>query len=175
VPTESREKAWYPFAEAVLAELNYETAIVGDQRSGGGEWGTPDVLGYYLVESTSGLIPIRRIAAVEVKFALTRAALAQANAYRRFAHYVFLAVAQCIADLPLDLRAECHAAGIGLMCRKQTNSPGLHLFSEPVFNPCDEEEVEELLRRSRDGANEVLADVIGRETRKMMFRALSLA
>lgn len=167
------EKSWYPFAEAVLAELGFQTAITGEQSWGGGEWGTPDVVGYYVQPARSQLVPIRRVAAVEVKIILTRSSLAQAASYARFAHYVYLAVPQTVAEIDPDLRTECSTLGIGLFCRKQANSSSLHLLSDASWRPCDEEAVEALLERLRDQEGNSLQSVVMREVRREFLRALA--
>lgn len=160
-PKEDAEKEleadWYPVVQDALAPYADFTAITADQVAGGGDWGTPDVLGVYVVASRSQLAPVRRVLAVEVKLAFTRAGLAQARSYQRFAHYAYLATPQTAATLDPHVRAECALFGVGIMCRKQTNSPGLHVLSEPTYVPADDEDVETLLARLKDEEDVPLA------------------
>jgi hypothetical protein len=147
------EAVYYPLAADALRAEDFEPSVTGVRQRGRGEWSTPDVVGYYVRASSALGIAILRVGTVEVKHRLSRSAIAEATAHRRFAHYSYVGVPEPFADLKAELREECVRCGIGLMCFKQNNSVAFQVFIEPVLNRADEELLEELLvsLNSEDG------------------------
>ncbi len=92
-------------------------------------------------------MPIVRVATVEVKLELSRFAIAEACAHKRFAHYAYLAVPPAPADMDPVLVAELAGAGLGLICPRQRGSLTFHVYLEAQLNRPDEEDVEQLLQR----------------------------
>lgn len=166
------ESIYYPAAADALRLEGFEATVTGVRQRGQGEWSTPDVVGYYVRPTAALIVPIVRVGTVEVKHRLSRAAIAEAAAQRRFAHYSYVAAAEVFADISAELREECVRAGIGLMCFRQRNSAGFSVFLEPMMNRPDEEAVEELLASLRAEDGLTFAEHILTEVRRGMGQQL---
>ena len=139
----SGEHVYYePCASLVESWEGYEVTILGRQQIGRGEWSTPDVVGLLVEEAPSLIVPIARVASVEVKLELSRLAIAEATAHKRFAHYAYVGVPQAPADMDPTLVTELVRAGLGLLCPRQRGSVTFHLYVDAAFNQPNEEEVE---------------------------------
>ncbi|MCK6590289.1 MAG: hypothetical protein L6Q76_22210, partial [Polyangiaceae bacterium] len=133
------ESALYPFVANVLTALEYETIVTGEKQRGDGEWSTPDVVGYWVGASKANVLPILRVATVEVKQELSRLGIAQARAHRRFAHHSYIAVPQAWPELMTNpLVLECRESGLGLICTKQTGSNTFYVHLDAPFQRPDE-------------------------------------
>lgn len=175
-PDTKYESALYPFVANALAALEYKTIITGVKQRGKGEWGTPDVVGYWIGRSRANLVPILRVATVEVKRELSRYGIAEARAHRRFAHHSYLAVPQPWSDLmghPLVL--ECRDAGLGLICTKQKDSNSFHVHLDAPFYRPDELEVEEFLSQFTTDDQSSLIDAVYATMRSELYPVLFAA
>lgn len=142
---QEHEKVYYEPARDALIAQNFNAWVTGVRQIGRGEWSTPDVVGYYVTKCSTQIIPALRVGTVEVKHRLTRAAIAEAVAHRRFAHYSYVAVPIPFNELNGDLREECVRQGVGLMCYRQKNSASFQVYIDPVLHRPDEILVEQLL------------------------------
>jgi hypothetical protein len=137
------EEAYYePCASLIESWAGYEVTVLGRQQIGRGEWSTPDVVGLVVEEAPALIVPIVRVATVEVKRQLTRLAIAEASAHKRFAHYAYVGVPQAPAELDATLVTELVRAGLGLLCPRQRGSVTFHIHVDAAFNRPNEEEVE---------------------------------
>lgn len=172
-PDTKYESALYPFVANALAALEYNTIITGVKQRGKGEWGTPDVVGYWVGSSKANILPVLRVATVEVKRELSRFGIAEARAHRRFAHYSYIAVPQPWSDLMNDpLIMECRDAGLGLICTKQKDSNAFHVHLDAPFHRPDELEVEEFLSQFSADDESPLLEAVYATMRAEMYPIL---
>jgi hypothetical protein len=172
-PDAKYESALYPFVANALAALEYKAIITGVKQRGKGEWGTPDIIGYWVGSSKANILPVLRVATVEVKRELSRFGIAEARAHRRFAHHSYIAVPQPWAELmshPLVL--ECRDAGLGLICTKQKDSNAFHVHLEAPFHRPDELEVEDFLSQFAADDETSLIDAVYATMRAEMYPVL---
>lgn len=150
-PNNQRESTYYEFIATLLDSWDsYEATVVGGAQIGRGEWSTPDVVAVSVEQAPSLIVPIVRVATVEVKLELTRVAIAEACSHKRFAHYAYVGVPQAPGDMETALLTELSCAGLGLICPRQRGSLTFHVYLEPPLNRPDEEDIEQLLQRFRD-------------------------
>lgn len=141
--SDSLEKDFYPAFQEFLAQDYDHSVVAGGRRRFKGEWSTPDLIA---VSATRSPIfgRVVRVTTVEVKLALSRMAIAEARAHRRFAHYSYVGVPVQSSELDAELLTDLVAAGVGLICYRPGGSV-LHEFVEPVFHRPDEEDVDLLI------------------------------
>ena len=175
-PDTKYESALYPFVANALAALEYRTIVTGVKQRGKGEWGTPDVVGYWVGRSRANILPVLRVATVEVKHELSRHGIAEARAHRRFAHHSFIAVPQPWSELMSDpLVLECIDSGLGLICTKQRESNSFHVHLDAPFWRPDELEVEEFLSQFNADDQSPLIDAVFTAMRTEIYPVLFAA
>jgi len=165
------EASYYELIASLLetSEEDCEATVVGGEQVGRGEWSTPDVVAVSVMPAPSLVLPVVRIFTVEVKLRLSRVAIAEASAHKRFAHYAYVGVPQAAVDMPPWLIAELAASGLGLICPRQRGRLTFYVHLQPQLNRPDEEDVEELLQRFRALPN---GDTMSNVTRDRVRRAL---
>jgi hypothetical protein len=170
-PSKERESTYYEFIATLLDSWEtFEAAIVGGVQIGRGEWSTPDIVAVSVEPAPSLVVPIVRVATVEIKLELSRLAIAEASSHKRFAHFAYVGVPQAPVDMDPLLITELASAGLGLICPRQRGSLTFHVYLEPSLNRPDEEDLEQLLQRFRDSDD----DSMSRRTRERVRKCLGL-
>ncbi|HOU90275.1 MAG TPA: hypothetical protein PLU22_04475 [Polyangiaceae bacterium] len=142
---EGHERAYYEYVADKLDLEGWDVTITGVRQRRPGQWGTPDLVGFKVLEAPALLAPIVRIVTVEVKHVLDLTAIAEAEAHQRFAHYSYLAVPQASSEISPALITELTRRGLGLICPRQRSSLSFFTHTEPPLHRPDEARVEELL------------------------------
>jgi len=137
----SHESVYYePVADALRGWDGWTVAVLGVKQLGVGEWSTPDIMAYSVSPAPATIIPILRVATVEVKHVLTRQGIAEAAAHRRFAHYSYVAAPVAPVEIDPVLITACVEQGVGLICPRQRSSLSFHVhFDPPLHHPDDED------------------------------------
>ena len=119
------EKALYPSAAKLVTDMGYQAITLGVDRRLAGEWNTPDILGYRvnrLAVLCGGSIDC---VTVEVKWGMSKSAIAEANSHQRLAHRSYLLVHQELGQIEETYLVELLDKGIGLICLKD-DRPVVH-------------------------------------------------
>ena len=117
----ARESDWYPLvADALMNQTACTRAVSCGDALSGPKWTNPDVVGWIEPEAAAKVHNFpTKLAAVEVKRAADPGSLlmgfAEACAYLDFAHFSWLVVPWCEADITIE-RVErlCAVHGLGL-------------------------------------------------------------
>jgi len=116
------EKVLYPNAEKFLLELGYDPIILGVNKKLKGKWNTPDIIGY----SIEGLSVIGgaylETVSIEVKWKMSKDAIAEANSHQKLVNKSYLWVNQEIEDIDEEYLLEIAEKGLGLICLKNSMS-----------------------------------------------------
>lgn len=134
----------YPAAAKFVTSLGYAAIILGGVRvvKGKGNWNTPDIVGYNIVDySVLGGADLE-IISVEVKWDLTKYAIAEANSHQRLAHKTFIMVKQKYNDIRKSLIEELIHKGLGLIC---SDIDEYRIVLPPKRNIIDKTELNEFL------------------------------
>lgn len=159
--------------ERAYGGLGVRPVVLGNRQLADGQWNTPDVVGLYVKPAGPGGLPVLRLLSVEVKWRLTRDAIAEAASHKRFVNYSFLFVPSSYSEIEPELVTECTLAGIGLMCPRQTNSQTYYVQIEPPLHRPDEEWVDWFLGAFRDEDGVPLARMVATEVRKAVAAVLA--
>ena len=163
------ERAYYEaFGGVVESWEGYSVTILGTKQVGRGEWSTPDIVGIQVSEARALIVPTVRIATVEVKLSLTRFAIAEAAAHKRFAHYAYVGVPEAAVDIDPSLITELTRAGLGLLCPRQRKSVTFHAYVDAPFCRPDEEEIEFFLEQFSTEDKIPLAKMVHERVRAAM-------
>lgn len=162
----THESIYYePVADALRRwGEEWAVAVLGVRQRGIGEWSTPDVIAYAVHPAPVTIQPILRVATVEVKHVLTRVAIAEAAAHRRFAHHSYVAAPVAPADIDPSLVTACIEQCVGLICPRQRGSLTFYVLFDPPLHRPDEEEVNFALQQ--------FTDETGRELSRDIFERL---
>jgi len=158
------QKVYCETAALALKELGFSPTILGVRQRAAGRWNTPDVVGHYVLRSQSIVVPVLRVATVEVKHRLCRIAIAEAESHKRFAHYAYVAVPTLFSMLDRPSVTECIEKGLGVIAPNVKGGP-FEVKIEASFNRADEEEVDAMLSWFRDEQDTPLKDLVSRDIR----------
>lgn len=147
--------------------------VLGNRQLADGQWNTPDVVGFYVKPAGAGGLPILRVFSVEVKWRLSRDAIAEAASHKRFANYAFIFVPTSYSDLDVELVTECTQAGVGLMCPRQANSQTFYVQIEPPLHRPDEEWVDWFLSAFKADDGLPLGQVVAKEVRRALAAVIA--
>lgn len=171
---DTHERAYYDYVADKLDLEGWDVTITGVRQRRPGQWGTPDLVGFKVIEAPTLLAPIVRIVTVEVKHALDLTAISEAEAHQRFAHYSYLAVPQASSEISPALITELTRRGLGLICPRQRSSLSFFTHTEPPLHRPDEARVEELLADLRYQDSELPMSVaIARQVRRALAAVLA--
>lgn len=112
----------------------------------GGEYMTPDVVGYHILKAESLQRCVVRAYSVEVKLALNLTAVAEAEAHRRFAHFVYLLAPQSFLEIDPVVKLAAAAKGIGIMSRVDNAKKEIYIQLESALHAPDPSEVDAMFR-----------------------------
>lgn len=160
----SHEKVYYDPAAAALIDLGFSASVVGVRHRAAGAWNTPDVIGFYVHRSRSIVVPVVRVATVEVKHSLTRHAIAEAESHKRLGHFSYVCVPSPFLELPKDLVTECVEKGLGIICPRRKGQQFIVHIDAPLHRP-DEEDVDLMLSNFTDDQGVALSERVSREVR----------
>lgn len=171
---EGHERAYYDYLADKLGLEGWDVTITGVRQRRSGQWSTPDLVGFKVLEAPALLAPIVRIVTVEVKHALDLIAIAEAEAHQRFAHYSYLAVPQASSEISPALITGLTRRGLGLICPRQRSSLSFFTHTEPPLHRPDEATVEELLADLKYQDSELPMSVaIARQVRHALAAVLA--
>lgn len=159
--------------ERAYGGLGVRPVVLGNRQLADGQWNTPDVVGLYVKPAGPGGLPVLRVMSVEVKWRLTRDAIAEAASHKRFANYSYLFVPVSYSDVEPELVTECTLAGVGLMCPRQSNSRTYYVQIEPPLHRPDEEWVDWFLETFCDEDGVPLARMVATEVRRAVAAVLA--
>jgi len=130
----NREKVLYGIASKKLAEWGYEPIQLGEVRRLEGEWNTPDVIGYKLNKRNLFLGFDVEVITVEVKWSISKSAIAQAESHQRLGHNAYLMVYENYDSISDEFKKLCAEKGIGVLCC-DTEDASLRLESRDNNTP----------------------------------------
>lgn len=113
------EASLYPSAEKLLTDLGYQPSITGFNRRLPGEWNTPDVIGYKITRFESIGGAEIEVVTVEVKWRLSKSAIAETMSHQKLSHQSYLMVHQPFDETIQSYLPELMDKGIGLICKSE--------------------------------------------------------
>lgn len=127
IESRTHESKLYPMAEVFLQgliwseeKIIYETLVLGVKRRLQGQWNTPDIIGWRVIplEITGGAEI--ELVSLEVKWALSKDAVAEANSHQKIAHKSYLLTTETIEQIQSKqhLIEDAACKGIGLICKQ---------------------------------------------------------
>lgn len=120
-----REDVLYPSASKLVSDLGYQAVVLGVVRRLRGEWNTPDLIGYKINKlSVLGGAEVEVIS-VEVKWSISKYAIAEANSHQKSVNKSYLMVYQELEKIDEIYLSEMLEKGIGLICLK-SGKPVIH-------------------------------------------------
>ncbi len=156
------EEVLYPAAADFLSQLNYQAIILGRKRRLAGEWNTPDIAGYRVRTFHLCGVPDIQTVTIEVKWSISKQAIAEATSHQRFAHYSYLLVRQDINSISVDLREDLITQGLGLIALINKEYA---IIIPPKYTGADLESVDDFLNavlseEERKGIHDEMANHI---------------
>ncbi len=140
---DEHEKALYDSAAKVLSNEGYQAITLGVRRRFSGEWNTPDVMGHRIAKySVIGGADIELVT-IEVKWDVSKQAIAEANSHQKFSNKSFLFVSQNFQDIGEKYIRELIEKGIGLICK---HDKSYKIFIPPRENNPDLRRVDNFLK-----------------------------
>lgn len=139
------EQVFYPIAEKILIEDGYMAITLGVNRRLTGEWNTPDVIGYKLIplDVLGGVFV--ELVSIEVKWEISKSAIAEANSHQKLTHKSYIFVDQEIENINQEMIKEVALTGLGLICKK-ADKYLIHIYSQD--NPVSALAVNDFLSRA---------------------------
>lgn len=110
------ESKLYIYAHEILSQNGYQAVTLGVKRRLSGQWNTPDVLGYRLNRFNVLCGAEIEVVTVEVKWQVTKDAIAEAHSHQRRAHKCYLMAHQELMDIDGPSICDLGEKGIGLIC-----------------------------------------------------------
>lgn len=111
------ESILYPAASDIVVSMEYEPVTLGKVRRLSGEWNTPDVIGYKIVKYEVFGGGDLEVISLEVKWSLTKQAIAEANSHQQLVNFSYIMVDDEFDWLDKNLIVEMQNKGIGLICK----------------------------------------------------------
>ena len=158
------EKAYYDGVALALRESGFFTSITGVRHRAAGRWNTPDVVGFYVRRNRALVVPLVRVATVEVKHLLDRVAIAEAESHTRFGHYTYVAVPTPFDEIDKADLADCTARGLGLIAPGRRGGR-FEIQLESALHRPDEEDVDVMLGCFTDDQGAPLEQLVATEVR----------
>lgn len=113
-----KEHVLYPSAVKEISGLGYQAIILGGNRRLPGEWNTPDVFGYKINRYKNIGGAEIDITTVEVKWEISKYAIAEAISHQKLGHRTYLMVHQELEEIDKSYLSDLVSNGIGLICKK---------------------------------------------------------
>jgi len=113
-----REDVLYPSAVKFFSDLGYQALILGTKKRFRGTWNTPDVLGYKVTPYKWLGGAELEILTVEVKWEISKYAIAETNSHQNRSHKSYLLIYQFFHEVEETYLSELISKGIGLICKK---------------------------------------------------------
>lgn len=126
------EKVLYPNAEKFLLEQGYDALILGVNKKLKGKWNTPDIIGYSIEKLNVIGGAYLETVSIEVKWKISKEAIAEANSHQKLVNKTFLWINQEIDDIDEEYLTDIMEKGIGLICLKN-KIPVLHCAAKQNY------------------------------------------
>jgi uncharacterized protein (DUF1778 family) len=154
------EAVLYPAAAKFVSERGYQAVILGNRKRLPGEWNTPDILGYRINRLTVLGGSEVEVITVEVKWSISKLAIAEASSHQRLSNRSFLMVNEELDSIDDVHLTDLHDKGIGLVCLK-AGQPVIH--SAAKLSNATRKDVDDFLKNALDPeAKEVIKDEIAK-------------
>lgn len=114
-----KEDVLYPSARKFISDLGFQALTLGVRRRFSGEWNTPDVIGYKVNPFKWLGGAELEIVTLEVKWEISKQAIAETNSHQNLSHRSYLLVYQFFDEIEENHRMELINKGIGLICRNR--------------------------------------------------------
>jgi hypothetical protein len=142
-----KENVLYPSAAKEVSALGFETIIMGVTRRLSGEWNTPDVIGYRINRFKNIGGAEIEIVTVEVKWEISKLAIAESNSHQRLGHKSYLMVHQTFDEVDKSLLTELISKGIGLICKRNEEHK---VYVPAIRNNPDKIDIDDFLGQALD-------------------------
>jgi hypothetical protein len=144
-----REDILYPSASKFISDLGFQALILGTRRRFTGEWNTPDVIGYKVNPYKWLGGAELEIVSLEVKWEISKQAIAETNSHQNLSHRSYLLVYQFFDEIEESYRMELINKGIGLICRNR-NKEGYEIYLPARRNAPENSDLDNFLDIAMD-------------------------
>jgi hypothetical protein len=116
---EKHERVLYDSAAKEISSHGYQAMILGAKRRLPGEWNTPDIVAYKINHFKVLGGAELEIVTIEVKWSISKQAIAEAISHQKLSHRSFLMVHQEFSEIDKIYLSDLINAGLGLICKKE--------------------------------------------------------